>query len=102
MNTEKEELIAAIRQRIAQKGGNTADAFYQTVREDPLLLKDLFQTFSGNRIIDVMLDETCQYADHIGLWVRRKGDSLPTYAEIYAAEDLLIETKEAVCTNNWS
>jgi len=84
---DREELLAWIKERMRQKGGNGPSSFYQVIQEDPLLLKDLFQTFSDHRIVDVMLDEEQQGYEHIGVWIRKRGDSLPTYAEVYTAEN---------------
>lgn len=93
MNEDKEELMDLIRQRMCTKEGTAAECFYQAVKEDPYLLKDLFQTFSGSRIIDAVLAEKDEEDACIGVWVRRKGDSLPTYAELYSSDILKNETK---------
>jgi hypothetical protein len=95
MNDDKEELVAWIKERMRQKGGGSPGSFYQVLKEDPYLLKDLFQTFSGLHIIDAILDENAKDADYIGVWVKRKGDSLPTYAEIYTSDVIKNETNQS-------
>ncbi|NLH64343.1 MAG: hypothetical protein GX478_09195 [Erysipelotrichaceae bacterium] len=83
MNEDKQELIAWIKERMRQKEGDPSACFCQVIREDPLLLKDIFQTFSGSQIIDAILDETQTEQDHLGIWVRRRGDLTATYTEVY-------------------
>lgn len=87
MGDDKEELLQGIKERMWQKGGLEPYRFYQVMKEDPYLLKDLFQTFSGNQIIDAMLAEEKNHGEGIGVWIRRRGDTLPTYTEIYTSEE---------------
>lgn len=84
---DKEELLACIRERMNGKEGNTSTRFFKVMKEDPYLLKDLFQTFSRNVIVDAMLDETQINEEKIGVWVRRRGQSLPIYTEVYTTEE---------------
>lgn len=96
MDEDKEELIAFVRQKMQEKEGGPSECFYQVVKEDPYLLKDLFQTFSEDEIVDAILAEKASDANCIGVWIRRKGESLPTYAEIYSSnvQNLASEMKK--------
>ena len=98
MGEDKEELLQGIKERMRQKGGMEPFHFYPVMKEDPYLLKDLFQTFSGNQIIDAMLAEEQEQAEGIGVWIRRRGDALPTYTEIYTSEGKKCEENGAETT----
>jgi hypothetical protein len=93
MNEDKEELLSWIKERMRQKEGEQPARFCQLLREDPLLLKDIFQTFSGSQIVDAILDETKTKDDHLGIWVRKKGESMATYTEVYTDR----RTDETAC-----
>lgn len=98
MKDDKEELLQGIKERMRQKGGLESNHFFQVMKEDSYLLKDLFQTFSGNQIIDAMLAEGKNHGEGIGVWIRRRGDALPIYTEIYPSEETNRENNLAEMT----
>ena len=93
MKEDKEELLAEIKTRMKQEG-NGPEAFYLVMKKDPYLLKDLFYTFSDQMIVDATLDPDCQNTSVIGVWVTKKGQNQPFYAEICTMDRAQMKTKK--------
>jgi hypothetical protein len=87
MNEDMEELKEGLRRRMMMCGGLKPEHFLQAVRQDPLLLRDLFQTFSSSAIVDVKLDEAYRGEQRIGVWILRRGETVPIFGEMYTAWD---------------
>lgn len=95
MNKDKEELLYWIRYRMERRKTIFPQSFIEVMKEDPLLVKDFFRTFSENQIVDASIDQKA--IDHacIGVWIRKTGQEKLTYTVIYTEKEKDFVSKES-------